>query len=356
MRASSLLILSSLLLFATPAIADREAADRLYAQGRNELSAGARGAAEDTFRKALKEDLTHGDAAYQLGLLLSDRVLGYAEAERLLTGVPGHSAKVALARLHIRSGKAAVAVKEMNTLATEAAGRPGVPLDEVYATLGLALYVERSYEEALTAFQMALKENPLHAAACFNLKTLRNRLEHFQAGKIYSRVEERADGIREFQTAISLDPRFVAARHLLGIELHLNGDDRGALREFRRVESLAPEYPKMHEIRFAEGNAFFGLKEWDAALDLYERVEEQRPNFAPVRNGIGRVYLVKGLYALAVREFQEAMTIDPRSEYARNMQIALARLVSAGEAVEEPRFVPMPEEKSPDSASPSRPQ
>jgi len=327
----------SFLMVPRGAFCDTAAAERHYAAGRAHLAAGDTAAAAEEFEKAVSEDPAHAEARYQLALLHARRILTYDRAEQELLDLPDLAARaagrsrddllfragLALARLYVRKGDYGQAIALARNVAASAPA--GAPLDDAYNILGLAYYYERLYEDALGELRRALKLNPGNTEARFNLKTIRTRLEHFTAGKAYSRMGQRREAIAEFRRAIALDPRFIDARHRLGVELLEGGDPVEALRELDRAASLAPGYRRMFEIRYAQGLALEAAGRPEEALIRFEEAVRARPRFAPAYNRIGLIRMTRGETEAAVAAFVKAIGLDPRTDYIRNLQEALAR-------------------------------
>jgi len=206
-----------------------------------------------------------------------------------------------------------------------ASAPPGAALDEAYATLGLAHYYERNYENAIFAMRKAIKINPDNADVKFNLKTIRSRLEHFQAGKLFSRLGDRPRAVAEYRKAIDLDPRFIEARHRLGVELYLSGNALEALKELRRASLVTAAYGKAHEIRYVEGLALLRLDRKEEAMGKFEQTVQARPTFAPAHNEIGKILIEREEYDIAIDHFVRAIGSDPKAEYARGLQVAMSR-------------------------------
>jgi len=311
--------------------------DSNYAEGRQQLVAGQHGDAEESFRKALRENPDHVEALYQLALLHSRNVLTYEQAEEELLDLPAIASRVggtgrddllfrsgvALGKLYLRSGRPQLANQLVRNVVASAP--PGSALDDAFNTLGLALYYDRLYEDAIFELRKAVKINPENREARFNLKTIRARLEHYQAGKIYERMGEPEEAIAQFRKAIRLDPRFVEARHRLGAALLADGKVGDAIRELRRADSISTAYRKSYEIWYAEGLAMVALGMQDDALRQFRKVAEARPNFAATHNEAGKILLDRGEYEEAIHCFVRAIGIDPRTEYVRNLQIAFSK-------------------------------
>ncbi len=324
-------------LFAPPARASVESSDPHYVQGRELVRSGQFDEAAKAFEKAIAEYPGHAEAHYQLGIVYSRRIADYGKAEREFISVPDIAMKgggrprddlifragLGLGKLYVKSGRNERAIQIVRSVL--AAAPPSAPLDEAFNTLGLAYYYERLYEDAIFELRRAIKLNPANTNARFNLKTIRTRLEHFNAAKAYSRSGDRRQAIAEYRIAIDLDPRFIEARHRLGAELHAAGENAAALKELRRAESISPSYRKAHEILFTEGQTLLALGRDDEAFRSFSRAVESKPGFAAAHNEIGKIQLKRGDSAAAVNTFIKAIGIEPRTEYVKNLQAAMAK-------------------------------
>jgi tetratricopeptide (TPR) repeat protein len=336
-----------LLLFLFPALnpclshAGAEEAYRLYSLGREQVAMGNYRQARQAFAQAVVENPLHGEALLQLASLDSRNILTYEKAEDILLSMPEVAGKiggkgrddllfragVSMGKLYVKSGRSAQAVSLLRNVIASAPS--GAPLDEAYATLGLAHYYERLYDDAIFEMRKAIKINPNNANAKFNLKTIRSRLEHFQAGKLFSRLGDRRRAVAEYRKAIDLDPRFIEARHRLGVELYLAGNAQEALKELRRASLVTAEYRKAYEIRYAEGLALLRLDRTGKAMEMFEQTVQARPAFAPAHNELGKILVERKEYDAAIEHFVKAIGSDPKAEYARGLQIAMSRKAKA---------------------------
>lgn len=331
--ASAMLAVSLLVPARCPATLSES--ERFYSEARSAMSRHANAEALALFRKAVEEDGSNLEARYHLGVLLSNNIATYPLAEEELLGIPDRAmrkekggrddlifrAGLALAKLYAKSGRNGLAIRLVRSVIASAP--PTVRLDEAYTVLGLSLYYERMYDEAILELRRALKINPGNPAATFNLKTIRARLEHFNAARIYSRTGDHAGAIEEYRTSIALDPRFVEARYRLGMELLQVGENAEALRELRRAESVSGNHPKLHEILFGKGLALRNLRQLEEAREQFLAASRRKPAFAPALNEIGKIHLARKEHADAVRWFVEAIALDAKEEYASNLQAAL---------------------------------
>ena len=323
-----------------PAQAGRSESEQTYSRAREALKRNANAEALALFKQAIAEDESNCEARYYLGILYSQNITTYNLAEELLMDLPTRAMKqgsgnrddlifragLALGKLYAKSGRNSQAIRLIRNVI--AAAPPSVPMDEAYTVLGVALYYERLYDEALLELRRAFKTNPSNTAATFNLKTIRTRLEHFNAARIYSRMGDHLGAIGEYREAISLDPRFIDARYRLGMELLQNGDKAEALKELRRAASVSEQYSKMGDIRFGIGMALRDLGQVEEAEGQFGQVIASKPKFAPARNEIGKLRMLRKDYKGAIQRFSEAIQLDAKEEYAMNMQKAILKEMS----------------------------
>ncbi len=340
--AIALFLAAATILLPVPSYASRSESERAYSLGREALNRHAGSEALSLFKKAVAEDDRNVEARYYLGVLYSQNIATYMLAEEQLIEIPGQvmgqgsgnrddlifRAGLALGKLYVKRGRNVQAIRLIRNVI--AAAPASVQLDDAYNVLGLALYYERVYDEAIFELRRAIKINPGNTAATFNIKTIRTRLEHFNAARIYSRMGDHVGAIEEYRVAISLDPRFIDARYRLGIELLQNGDIADALKELRRAESVSDQYSKKHEIRFGMGLAFRDLGQIEDARKQFEQVIGSKPQFAPAHNELGKLQMVRKDYKAAIQRFAEAIQLDPKDEYATNMQKAIMGDMSQG--------------------------
>lgn len=64
------------------------------------------------------------------------------------------------------------------------------------------------------------------------------------------------------------------------------------------------------------GNAYDNLKEYDKAIEDYDKAIELDPKFAYTYNGRGITYYKKGNYDKAKKDFDYAIKLDPDFSYA----------------------------------------
>lgn len=331
------ILLAVALLFPSFCVAGPEESDRHYSAGRELVSAGDFASAQKQFEKAIAMNPDHAEAHFHLGLLYARNINTYENAEQEYFGLAeiamraGGKARddlfyrtgLALGALYLKSGKTVRAGQLIRNVIASAPR--DAHLDRAFNLLGLVSYYDRLYDDAIFELRRAIKINPNNVDARFNLKTIRARLEHFQAAKIYSRMGERKEAVANYRKAIDLDPRFIEARQRLGVELSLDGRPQEGLQELHRADSISSGYRRAFEIWYEEGRILAATGRRDEAMRLFTRVIATKPRFAAAHNEIGKIHAAKQEYDEAMHSFSRAISIDPKTEYTRNLVMAVSR-------------------------------
>jgi serine/threonine protein kinase len=109
---------------------------------------------------------------------------------------------------------------------------------------------------------------------------------------------------REFQRAIELDP-MAHAQYALYLDSMQRLDEATA--SHNRAVALDP----LSLINNANlGDEFYGIRQYDKAIDQYQKTLELDANFSLARWGLGGAYDRKGMYKEAVAEWQKAFLSD----------------------------------------------
>lgn len=185
--------------------------------------------------------------------------------------------------------------------------------------------------------------------------------EHLERGREFLNHNQLNDAIAELSTAVSLSPRFKEAHNLLGVaydrkgfgeqakksyeralkcdqedaqilnnlgySLYLNGNYRAAVDRLKRAARLAPQDPRI------QNNLALSLSRlgrWSEAYQSFLRAGGEvtgRVNLASMLSRAGR-------NEEAIKYYEEALRLDPASEYVRVRLNDLTRRVSPAQTVE----------------------
>jgi Flp pilus assembly protein TadD len=176
--------------------------------------------------------------------------------------------------------------------------------------LGVALDQKNRPEEAIFAYQAALKIAPDYARARVNLGCDLD-------------VEGRSDeAMQQYQQAIAAAPGNFYAHDNFGIALLKHGRSREAVEQLREAVRLAPDNAQAHNslaaALYTDGQPAEAVQQFHEAIRL-------DPNDAQARFNLGCVLEKSGRISDAAEQFQEAVRINPDYQAARDHLTALSQ-------------------------------
>lgn len=136
-------------------------------------------------------------------------------------------------------------------------------VDDWFAS-GLAALRAGQYQDALTAFNKAIDENPIHANA-FNGR-----------GAAWHSLGSYEQAIADYTRAIEINPEYANAYNNRGVAWHQKGEYEKAVEDYDRALSLHPNYVNALSNRGASRKK---LQDYGAAIADFERALAIRPTF-----------------------------------------------------------------------------
>lgn len=172
----------------------------------------------------------------------------------------------------------------------------------IYDLLGVTLLRQGRWEAASEYFRTALRLNPFHAPALFNLGTV---LE--QQGQI-------SEAVSLYSRGLETEPQNAIAHFRIGRILYTRGETDKALSHYsealRANPDLAEAYYNMGVVLEAEGKFGQAMGHFTSALRI-------RPDYVQARNNLGALLARQGRYREAVGHFRAALRTQPDFEPAR---------------------------------------
>jgi tetratricopeptide (TPR) repeat protein len=144
---------------------------------------------------------------------------------------------------------------------------------KVYNDLGVALAHVGRLEEAIPAYEEALRLKPDYAEAQYNL------------GVALARVGRRPEAIEHWERALQIQPDLADAHNNLAVALMGQGKLREAIGHLEQAVRIRPNNP---EIRYNLGNALGEMGRRQEAIEQYEEALRLRPDFAEARRALER--------------------------------------------------------------------
>jgi tetratricopeptide (TPR) repeat protein len=113
---------------------------------------------------------------------------------------------------------------------------------------------------------------------------------------------------RALTKATELNPSWIPPRLELASLYLGNAEYRLALQECQKVLDL---YPDNRAALYTAAGAHFKKGDYEQALELFSRIQKSYPKDAGVHIGLGGVYMAQSKSALALKEYEEALRLDP---------------------------------------------
>jgi Tfp pilus assembly protein PilF len=147
----------------------------------------------------------------------------------------------------------------------------------IHHSLGVAYYQEKEFDAALKQFQTALEINPTYIDAANNLgAALLAKGDFNEAERIFRRILKAGHDRQMAYTAHSN----------LGILFARQGRDREAIEALTRAIELQPDVPEAYH---RVGLIFMRRKNRTAAQKFFQFAIEVDPSFAPARKSLVRL-------------------------------------------------------------------
>ncbi len=130
---------------------------------------------------------------------------------------------------------------------------------------------------------------------------------------------------RTFKHAIALNPNYATAHQWYAEYLTAMGRFEEALTEFNRAQDIDPLSLIVNAIK---GWSFKYAREYDRAIEQYQKTLEMDPNFRPAHAYLGSAYFDKGMYEEALEEYKIINNIaEIGHAYAKMGKIAEAQRI-----------------------------
>ncbi len=189
-----------------------------------------------------------------------------------------------------------------------AAYRRAIELEPTYAwpynNLALVQTDQQQYEAALTLYQQALERHVSDQDRAVSWNNL---------GKVYYALGLRAEAITAYEQAIKLDPVYAWPYNNLGVVHAGQGDYEVALTLYR--QAIARHNLTRDEAVSWDNlaNVLINLGRYEEAISAYRQAVDLDPAYFLSWNSLGNVYQGLGRYPEAIEAYQQAIELDPDS-------------------------------------------
>lgn len=158
-----------------------------------------------------------------------------------------------------------------------------------------------------------------------------NAVFHYNLGHALQKQGHLQAAIAAYRQALSLAPNHIESLSNLGHCLLMAGETVQALECFRQAATLAPNLPEMH---FNLGTAFSAQSRLDEASASYRQAIALFPDYAQAHCNLGAALLAQGHHDEAISSYRQALTYSPgMAEAHYNLGIALQARDQLDEAI-----------------------
>jgi tetratricopeptide (TPR) repeat protein len=164
---------------------------------------------------------------------------------------------------------------------------------------GMDLYMKQDYEAAVKEFKRAIGLSPTSDFAVTSA--------HYMADA-YLQLNDTANAIKAYETAIQLDPNRDDSHIKLGNLYYAENRYKDAEQEFKEAVRINPSANNYYSL----GQAYLGLGLYNDAANQFNEVIRLEPESPNGYFGMGQALSKKGQYQEAIFKFQKALRFDPQ--------------------------------------------
>ena len=165
-----------------------------------------------------------------------------------------------------------------------------------HGVLAEQLFNQGKIEDAISAFQRAVKSDKSYVQGWFNL------------GVLYNQTGKGEEAVKSYKKAISIKPDYSEAYYSLGNALKEQNCIVEAISSYQKAIALKPDFLEAH---INLGNIFKDQNCFDDAIICYRAALTINPNFAEAHNNLGNIFRDKNELSIAVESYQNALINKP---------------------------------------------
>jgi len=169
--------------------------------------------------------------------------------------------------------------------------------------LGLDYLDQGQFDEAIAAFEAAIRLDPDDALAHYNL------------GRIYYLQDQMEQAAAAFEEAIQIDPEMAEAHTNLGAVYRAQGKTEEAIAACETAIQLDPNDDMAH---YNLALAYYDLEQLDQAVAAYGAALRINPENADAHYNLARAYYEQGKLDEAVVAWKKAAEIEPDDSMTHN--------------------------------------
>ena len=131
---------------------------------------------------------------------------------------------------------------------------------------------------------------------------------HILKGGQYVQAKDFKKAVKEYEAALSVDPKNTKANLLLGLTYAALEDLDNAIRYSSKAVELQPSYISYSNL----GLVYAYRTDYDKAAQNYEKALEINPKSFQGWYQLGKVYFTEGNFSKAIKAYDEAVQLNPK--------------------------------------------
>jgi len=197
----------------------------------------------------------------------------------------------------------------MNELNTAKELNPKDP--KIVVAIGQIYFRQNNYQEAIKAFEKAIKLNKNYVVAYSNL------------GYTYMSLREWDKAIQNFRIILKY-PNLTSPHYVynaVGWVYYEKNEFRKSIEELKKAIELKKNYAIAY---YNLGLSLMGLEDFDQAINEFKNAIKYQPDLVQPHNQLALIYLKKNMKQKARKKFQKVMELAPESLLAEEAKNYLA--------------------------------
>lgn len=218
---------------------------------------------------------------------------------------------------------------------------------ELLASLGKLYAQQNCWNEAIAAYQQALRLQPDHAASCWSLANIYARLKqpaeelkyrqqslklktewatsqnYLSLGNLFVAQDWLEAAVTTYRSALQAEPNLVTAQHNLAVALFRQGDLEASVAAYTRALELHPNHSESY---FGLGQALEQQERWQESMTAYRRAIDLDPRFANAVYALAALLFKQRQWEEAIRAYQQAIELVPNFAWSyHHLGVALSQ-------------------------------
>ena len=191
---------------------------------------------------------------------------------------------------------------------------------QAHNNVGYMLFLLGRYEEALDAFNTCLTIEPGYEPAIKN-KSLTQQVfagnlsrAAFEIAEEASQEEDALKQIDDYLKVIKIDSTYIVAQNNLGVAYYYEGKMDSAYYHIKKALEIKKDYPEgLNNLAY-----LYKVEEnYELAIKLFLKALTLKPRYFAALNNLGETYILIGEMENARRVFSIVLDLDPGNEVAK---------------------------------------